>query len=253
MAPPAVDSPITSFPFSPPLPLRSASPRENLLAVTLPSRRFSYPRFQPSPTMPHHEERFSAPDGLSLYGQCWLPDAPALAAVVVVHGFVEHSGRYAQLAEGLNRHGYSVHAFDLRGHGRSDGPRCFIRTFEQYLADLDLFLQRVRAARAGQTAVPVRPQHGRDDRRPVGHHPTVGLRGLVLSGPASRVGRGLFPLLRHLARLLSLLAPRMPVVRLGSWRICATRRSLTIFDAIRWSTTTVSRCGPGRRSWPRCG
>ena len=45
------------------------------------------------------------------------------------------------------------------------------------------------------------------------------LRGLVLSGPASRIGRGLFPLLRHLAALLSLLAPRMPVVRLGSWRI----------------------------------
>ena len=100
--------------------------------------------------MSHHEERFATPDGLCLYGQRWLPDAEAGAVVVMVHGFVEHSSRYARLAEDMNRHGYAVYPMDLRGHGRSDGPRCFVRRFDQYLEDLDLSLERVAAAEPGK-------------------------------------------------------------------------------------------------------
>ena len=76
--------------------------------------------------MHHHENRFAARDGLGLYEQCWLPDAEPSAAVVVVHGINEHSGRYARLAGDLTRHGYAVYAMDLRGHGRSEGDRAMV-------------------------------------------------------------------------------------------------------------------------------
>jgi alpha-beta hydrolase superfamily lysophospholipase len=171
-------------------------------------------------TMSHHEERFTTPDGLSLYGQRWLPELPAGTVVAVVHGFVEHSGRYARLAEHLNRQGYAVYAMDLRGHGRSEGPRCFVRRFDQYLEDLDLFLDRVAAAEPDKPLFLFGHSMGGlivaqwAISRPARQ---AAARGLVLSGPALRVGRRLFPLLRHLAWIASLLAPRMPVVRLG-WR-----------------------------------
>ena len=205
--------------------------------------------------MSYHEERFTTPDGLSVYGQRWLPEPPAGAVVVLVHGFVEHSGRYAPLAEDLNRQGYAVYAMDLRGHGRSEGPRCFVRRFDQYLEDLDLFLDRVAAAEPDKPLfllghsmgglIVARWAISRPARQ-------ADLRGLILSGPALRVGRGLFPLLRHLAWIASLLAPRLPVVRLGGRRICATRPWWKIFAAIRWFSTIAFPCGWGRKSWPPC-
>ena len=53
----------------------------------------------------------------SVDGGC-LPGNPR-AAVVVVHGAAEHSGRYARVAEVLQAEGYAVYALDLRGHGRT--------------------------------------------------------------------------------------------------------------------------------------
>jgi alpha-beta hydrolase superfamily lysophospholipase len=66
-------------------------------------------------------------DGVTVFSRHWLPDAKPRAAVVVVHGASEHSGRYGRLARVLTGEGYAVHALDLRGHGRtaaSTGKGC---------------------------------------------------------------------------------------------------------------------------------
>ena len=49
----------------------------------------------------------------------WLPDGEVRAAVQVVHGASEHSGRYERLAAALTGAGLAVYAMDLRGHGRT--------------------------------------------------------------------------------------------------------------------------------------
>jgi acylglycerol lipase len=103
--------------------------------------------------MPHTEANFTARDGLRLFEQSWLPEAEPRAGVVLVPGFAEHSGRHAWTAEQLSRRGYAVHAMDLRGHGRSAGPRCFIRSFDQYLDDLDVFLTLVRQRLSGKPLI----------------------------------------------------------------------------------------------------
>ena len=72
------------------------------------------------------------------------------AAIVVVHGINEHSGRYGRLADDLNRRGYAVYAMDLRGHGRSDGDRALIHSFDEYLDDLEILLARVAARQPGK-------------------------------------------------------------------------------------------------------
>ena len=82
--------------------------------------------------------------GATLYAQWWLPEAEPRAVVAIVHGYAEHSGRYAQTAADLVAKGYAVEALDLRGHGRSSGERVHVDSYEDYLNDVDAFLERVR-------------------------------------------------------------------------------------------------------------
>src|SRR5438552_4032100 len=43
------------------------------------------------------------------------------AAIGLVHGLAEHSGRYEHVGRALAEAGYTVRAVDIRGHGRSEG------------------------------------------------------------------------------------------------------------------------------------
>ena len=61
------------------------------------------------------------------------------------HGDGEHSGRYDHVGSWLAARGARVHAFDHQGHGRSSGPRCHVRRFDDYLDDLDHVVERARS------------------------------------------------------------------------------------------------------------
>lgn len=94
--------------------------------------------------MKHLETRFQTSDNLSLYGQSWMPDTQAKAVIILIHGSLEHSGRYSHIADYFVQHGYTVYAYDLRGHGRSEGERAFIGSFNLLLLDLESFIAFVR-------------------------------------------------------------------------------------------------------------
>jgi alpha-beta hydrolase superfamily lysophospholipase len=174
---------------------------------------------KPSLETLHDEDRLIARDGLSLYEQWWLPETDPRAAVILVHGIMEHSGRHAATAEDLCRQCYAVYAADLRGHGRSGGPRCFVRTLDRYLDDLDVLADDVRRRQPGKPLflfghslgglIAVQWCVTRDPD----------LRGLVLSAPAIRLQADLFPILRHLAALGAMLFPHLGTVRLGGGNI----------------------------------
>ena len=91
------------------------------------------------------EATFSSEGGPQLYRRSWLPGGEARAAVAIVHGYAEHCGRYQWTAEQLAGAGFAVHAYDLRGHGQSEGARVFVKSFREHLDDLDAFLALVRA------------------------------------------------------------------------------------------------------------
>lgn len=55
---------------------------------------------------------------------------------VLVHGLGEHSGRYAHVIDFLRRAGFSVVAYDQRGHGRSPGARGALPRPDALLTDL---------------------------------------------------------------------------------------------------------------------
>ncbi len=98
----------------------------------------------------HAEGQLDTADGLKLFRQSWRPEqSKARAVLVVVHGLRDHSSRYADLAVALAEKGFAVHAFDLRGHGHSEGIRVWVSPFEQYLDDLNLFLRTVAKEEGG--------------------------------------------------------------------------------------------------------
>ncbi len=166
--------------------------------------------------MPHHEDHFQANDGLTLYHQCWTPNGESRAVVILVHGFTEHSGRYADVAEVLGRHGYAVHAMDLRGHGRSEGERVFVNSFDEYLDDLDRLWEYVQARESGKPVFLLGHSMGGAIVAQFSMTRQPNANGLILSAPALGVGHGLFPVLRKLAPWASRWFPRLKVVRMGS-------------------------------------
>lgn len=101
--------------------------------------------------MPPMESILQTSDGLSLVCEHHLGPDPR-ADIVIVHGYAEHAGRYAELISVLVAAGFACHLIELRGHGRSGGVRGYVRRFGDYLDDLDLFLPRIREAQP--SAVP---------------------------------------------------------------------------------------------------
>jgi alpha-beta hydrolase superfamily lysophospholipase len=93
------------------------------------------------PTANYTESHVVAPDGSSLFVRHWLPsDTKAKAHVLILHGYMEHGGRYRELAHTLAYRGIASCAVDFRGHGRSEGQRGYVEQFGDYLGDVDAAL-----------------------------------------------------------------------------------------------------------------
>lgn len=88
------------------------------------------------------EEYFITFDNLKLFYRYLSTKKPS-ASLVFVHGLGEHSGRYEDVIRRFSGTGYSIFAFDLRGHGRSQGKRGHIMSFGEYLKDLKYFMDIV--------------------------------------------------------------------------------------------------------------
>jgi len=92
---------------------------------------------------------FQTADGLELTGWAQLPETSPKARICLVHGLREHSGRYGLLTERLIAAGYALAGFDLRGHGRSQGPRGHAPGIAALMDDISRFLAKCAAELPG--------------------------------------------------------------------------------------------------------
>lgn len=81
------------------------------------------------------EATFEGSEG-SVFYRRWDAQGAARRIVVLVHGYAEHGGRYAHVADRLSADGAVVYAPDHIGHGHTDGERALIRDFEHVVDDL---------------------------------------------------------------------------------------------------------------------
>lgn len=88
----------------------------------------------------HDEMKWKTDDALNLFAQKWEPESEVKGVICLIHGHGEHSSRYIHWAEKLTNEGFAVLAFDLRGHGKSDGQRGYTPSFDHYSDDLSILL-----------------------------------------------------------------------------------------------------------------
>ena len=98
------------------------------------------------------EERIDGTGGITLFVRSWRPATPPRAVVAICHGFNAHSGLYQWVADRLVASGYAVYALDLRGRGKSDGPRFFVGDIADYVNDLAAL---IRLAKSREPGLPV--------------------------------------------------------------------------------------------------
>ncbi len=88
--------------------------------------------------MTGEEGFFSASDGTKLLYRAWHQNSGH--ACLIIHGYGDHSERYADLVNKLSDLPCSFYAFDLRGQGRSGGERVYAKTTDDYVSDCYEFL-----------------------------------------------------------------------------------------------------------------
>lgn len=76
----------------------------------------------------------------------WVPMAEPRAAVLIVHGISEHSGRYEHVGAALAAAGFAAVAYDQRGHGGTEGRPTYIDKFSEFIDDLEDHVDQLRAA-----------------------------------------------------------------------------------------------------------
>lgn len=156
--------------------------------------------------------KLKANDGLSLYWKAWLPDGKPKAALQVIHGYAEHIDRYAFVVNELLPAGYALFGTDHRGHGRSEGRRAYVNSFQEFIDDERQFRDEVILK-----SLPDVPYfmlgHSMGSliaMNFVEQFPEM-LKGLVLSGTGAGPGPEISKALILATRLMSRLLPKIHV------------------------------------------
>ena len=155
---------------------------------------------------------FTTQDGTTLYWKAWLPDGTPKAVIHLIHGYAEHIERYGNVVNELVPAGYAVFGNDHRGHGRSQGRRGHVKSFQDFIEDERQFYTQVI-----RKELPDAPYfvlgHSMGSliaMNYVEQNPDE-LKGLVLSGTGSQPGTDIPKILITLTKILSKILPAIHV------------------------------------------
>lgn len=153
---------------------------------------------------------FKGMDTTSLHYQSWQPDENEPAAIVaLVHGWSDHSGRYMNIVDHLVPHQFAIYALDLRGHGKSEGQRGHINSWDEYRNDIVTF---VRLLNRLYPTTPIflmgHSMGGLIVLDYIIHHPGTPLTGLIVSSPLISPPK-VSPVIWQIGRLLSNIYPNL--------------------------------------------
>ncbi|GAB5488338.1 MAG: monoacylglycerol lipase [Parasphingorhabdus sp.] len=169
--------------------------------------------------------------GSKLYRQSWLPDGAPKAVIVLVHGYDEHSGRYAYFADHCTARGYAVHAIDHWGHGKSDGTNGFVPDFSVYHDGVDALIAQLPEAHAKLPKILIGHSLGGLIAATYLLKHQSNFAASVLSGPAIKAADEPSAFLRFISRLLSKILPKMGVIALDASGVSRDPKVIADYEA----------------------
>jgi len=178
--------------------------------------------FNPDKPPPRIEGGVFAPsfdERLWLFTRYWEPPAEisVRATLMILHGTVDHSGVYAELAKNLNQKGIAVFAMDMRGWGLSDGESMYFHDVKVFVQDVNACYQQIheynpRYASVGSRFLLGKSLGGTVTAFTVASYPNhftglLGLAGAYELDPMMMPGQIVLTILKQLARV----APKLPI------------------------------------------
>lgn len=177
--------------------------------------------------MQRQESSLLAADGTVIVYDEWRPTGQAHGVLVLCHGFAEHAGRYEHVIARLGELGVVVYAPDLRGHGRSDGKRAYLRDWSDYLDDLSRLFDVVTREYPGVPTFLLGHSMGGLLALSYALDHRAQLSGVALSGPAVDVTVGTPRVVIEIGKVVGRYFPAAPVNRLDATLIS---RDSTVVD-----------------------
>lgn len=92
--------------------------------------------------MQRFEGYFKGFDQTELFYQTWTPEN-VRGTLIITHGLAEHSECYHHVAKELADDGWKIFGWDMRGHGRSEGKRGYVKHLSNYIEDLHVLINQV--------------------------------------------------------------------------------------------------------------
>ena len=180
--------------------------------------------------MQQKEGTLKSTHNTNLYWRSWLPDDKPKAVILVAHGLAEHISRYHNLVNHVVPRGYAIYGVDHDGHGKSDGRKGYVERFKVFLDDYKKFYDFISQenpgvkmfllghSMGGLLAVAYALEHQKD------------FAGLVVSAPLLKPGDSITPATITMARIVSVLAPKMGVAVLDSTYLCRDKAVVEAYD-----------------------
>jgi acylglycerol lipase len=150
--------------------------------------------------------------------------------LLVVHGLFEHSGRYAGLADYFVPQGYAVCAYDHRGHGKSHGLHGYVKHFQDFIDDLDIFHRQIQQQYPGLPVFLFGHSIGGTISLAYASEHSADFSGLLLSAAVTRPGSSVTRASVIMARVLSALVPKLGVAPIDGTTISRDNKVVAAYN-----------------------
>jgi acylglycerol lipase len=175
------------------------------------------------------EERIPSAGGVQIFVRSWQPAAGPRAVVVICHGVNSHGGQYLWTADRLAAHGFAVYALDLRGRGRSDGPRFYVDDVAEYVGDVSAVVTLAKSRAPGVPVFLLGHSAGGVVSCSYALDHQSELAGLICESFAFRVPAP--GVVLSIIKGLSAIAPRLPVLKLKNRDFSRDPKAVAALDA----------------------
>ena len=158
------------------------------------------------------EETIQSRDGTKLFIRKFMPPSDPIARVVMIHGFLEHGGRYQEVAEYFaSEHGISSVIYDVRGHGKSSGQRAYASSIKDYFDDFDVVMENAKKMHGSLPLFVLAHSFGGLTFLDYARDKKLDINGAIVISPFVEPAKAIPPIKVFLGKVLGSVLPRVSI------------------------------------------